>query len=133
MPQTPMMRMVEAADMIYRDVQSWEPEGMLEVLEAYRHWPDVLHRLSEAWTLMHRKALDEFPLKPVVVELIEAVQRHQHMTAAAAEEIAPTARAVHRDQIDALDNPRNAMWDVRANRDSAAAPVRPAQSGEAGA
>ena len=115
MPQTPMLQMQEAADLIYQVATRWEPEGMLEVLEAYKGWPDLLNRLGEAWAIMHRKAQEQYPLKPVVVELIEAVQRHQQMTAAAAEEIAPTARALHRDQIEALTDQRNAMWDVRAN------------------
>lgn len=119
MTQTPMMQMQEAGDQIYAIVQRWEPEGMLEVLEAYKGWPDLLHRLGEAWGIMHRKAQESYPLNPVVVELIEAVQRHQQMTAAAAEEIAPTARALHQREIEALADKRNAMWDVRANPQAA--------------
>lgn len=116
--QSPMLQMMELADQMVAIATRWEPEGMLEVLDAYRHWPDVLHRAAEAWKIMHRKAQEQYPLAQVVVELIEAVHRHQEMTAGAAEEIAPTARALHGREIDALDDARNAMWDVRANRGS---------------
>lgn len=121
MSQTPMLQMQEMADQMVAVATRWEPEGMLEVLDAYRHLPDVLHRVAEAWKIMHRKAQAEYPVKAVIVELIEAVQRTQELTANAAEEIAPTAHALHRDQIEALEDKRNAMWDYRANKDRAAA------------
>jgi hypothetical protein len=115
MNRSPMLIMQEAADQMVSTAQAWQPEGMLEVLDAHRHLPDVLRRVADAMAILHRHAEERYPLAPVVVELIEAVHRHQMMTAAAAEEIAPTSRALHRREIEALDNPRNAMWDVRAN------------------
>ena len=119
MTQTPMLQMQEAADQINAIAQRWEPIGMLEVLEAYKGWPDLLHRLGEAWAIMHRKAQESYPLNPVVLELVNAVERHQQVTAAAAEEIAPTARVLHQREIEALADKRNAMWDVRANQQAA--------------
>lgn len=122
--QRPMLVAMEAADQIVAQLTRWEPEGMLEVLHAYRYWPDVLRRLEEAWAILHRKATDGlhgYPLHPAVLELVEAVARHQRLTAAAAEEIAPTAHALHREQIEALEDPRQAMWDHRANRDRSVA------------
>lgn len=116
MTQRPMLQMQEMADQLVALATHWEPEGMLEVLDAYRHLPDVLHRIAQAWQIFYRKAAERYPLAPVVVELIEAVYRHQEMTAVAAEEVAPTARALHAREIEALADPRNAMWDVRANR-----------------
>lgn len=124
MTTTPMLTAAEAADQIVATLTRWEPVGMMEVLDAYRMWPDVLRRLGEAWEILHRKAADGpagYPLHPVVLELVEGVARHQRLTAAAAEEIAPTAHALHREQIEALDDPRKAMWDHRANRDRSAA------------
>jgi hypothetical protein len=124
MSQTPMLQVQEAADQIVAILTRWEPEGMLEVLYAYRHWPDALNRLVEAWAILHRKAtngLAGYPLHPAVTDLIESVSRHQRLTATAAEEIAPTAHALHREQIEALEDPRKAMWDHRANRDRSVA------------
>lgn len=112
---SPIRVMLEATEQINRACQAWEPAGMLEVLAVYDQWPTVLEELTKAWAAMHTKAQAEFPLKPVVVALVEGVHRAQRTTAAAAEQIAPTARAVHRDKLDALEDPRNAMWDLRAN------------------
>jgi hypothetical protein len=116
-----MLQIQEATDQIVAVVTRWEPEGMLEVIEAYRQWPDALARLVDAWVILHRKAAERYPLHPVIVELVEAVSRHQRLTAAAAEEIAPTAHALHRPEIEALADKRKEMWDHRANRERAAA------------
>lgn len=123
MTPRPVLELLEAADRMFAVCQSWHPEGMVEVLEAYRALPDVLHRVAEAWKILHRHAADEYPLHPVVLDLVEALHRHQVLTAQAAEEIAPTARSLHARELEALQDRRNAMWDVRANQD--AAPLRP--------
>lgn len=135
MSQSTMLQLHELADQMVAILTRWEPEGMMEVLEAYRHWPDTLHRLEQAWALLHQRAQEGYPLHPVVVELIEAVSRHQRLTAQHAEEIAPTAAALHRREIEALSDGRNAMWDHRANREHATPPAtaRPVPASDGGA
>lgn len=118
-----VLRLLEAADQMVAVCTQWHPEGMLEVLEAYRALPDVLHRVAKAWQILHQHASDSYPLHPVVLDLVEALHRHQMLTAQSAEEIAPTARSLHARELEALQDPRNAMWDVRANQD--AVPLRP--------
>jgi hypothetical protein len=122
MTRNPMLIMLESADEMVAIATRWDPAGMLPVLDAHKLLPDVLRRVADAVKILHRHAQERYPLNPVVVELIEAVHRHQMLTAAAAEEIAPTARALHRREIEALADPRNAMWDVGANQQAAPPP-----------
>lgn len=124
-----VLRLLEAADQMVAVCTQWHPEGMLEVLEAYRALPDVLHRVAKAWQILHQHAADGYPLHPVVLDLVEALHRHQMLTAQSAEEIAPTARSLHARELEALQDPRNAMWDVRANSDRPLRPVPPAGTG----
>lgn len=112
----PMMEMLEAADLMVRVAQRWEPEGMLEAIDTYRLWPEVLRRIADAWKIIGDKA-GEYPLDMTIRELIESIHPHQLLVVQAAEMIAPQAHRIHRDRIEQAQDPRNKMWDVQANQE----------------
>lgn len=92
-------------------------DGMLEVVEMYRDYPDVIRQIARAWKEMHVKAQEAYPMHAAAVDLVEAVYRTQLACATTAEQIAPTIRSLHRDEIERLQDKRQAMWDQRANKD----------------
>jgi len=111
--------MTRMLDLIETDMaaiaRNYDPAGMLDVIDEYARWPDVQRALSKVWEIMHAKAEEYYPLKPAAAGLVAAIGKHQIAVANAAEVIAPTIRSLHRQQIEALDDSRNAMWDHRAN------------------
>lgn len=112
----PIKAMMEAAEQINRAVRAWDPQGMMEVLAVYERWPEVMEELTRAWGVLHDKAQTQFPQRTVVTDLIAEVHRTQRVVTNATEQIAPTFRAVHRKELEHLEDPRNAMWDLRANQ-----------------
>lgn len=111
-------------DVIEQDLRrianNYDPAGIEEVLAEYEAWPEVLDALGKVWKIMVNKAEQDYPLTPAAVQLVEAIQGHQHAVARAAEEVPGLIRSLMREQFEKLADKRNAMFDHRANPNTAA-------------
>lgn len=103
-----------------RIANAYDPVGIEEVLAEYEKWPEVLDALGGVWKIMVTKAEDEYPLPGSASAVVEEIMRHQHNVARAAEAVPGLVRAIIRAQLDAMADKRNAMYDHRANPNSAA-------------
>lgn len=120
-------RMVELAEEIRSIAAAWKPvdpvtdrPSAVAAIEGYALLPQVVGPIADAFRVMHQTAQESYPFRPVVTNLVEAAAQAQGAVVAAAELIAPTARAAHRQDIEDLGDPRKAMWDYEANRGQAA-------------
>jgi hypothetical protein len=97
------------------------PQGVMDLINReYTILPEVLLALTGAWTAVHRRATDPVdgdPLPAPVMDLLEQIAKTQRIAADAAAEVAPLARRLEQHRIEALSDPRNRMWDHRANGD----------------
>jgi len=114
-----MQKLIDLAEQMQAIAKGYEPDGMLEVLGDYRQLPQVLDGFAAALGTFHEKAEAWYPLKPVIIELIDSTRRHQTSTARASDEIAPTINSLHRHEIEATSDPKNEMWAPSKNRDHA--------------
>lgn len=105
-----------------RIANAYDPVGMEDVIEEYRQWPTVLNALAGVWKVMQAKAEADYPLKAAAADLVGAISAHQRTVADAAEAIPGVIRSLHAEQLDNLTDQRNAMWDLRANPNTAARP-----------
>lgn len=111
-----MRRLLDLAEQMQQIAVGYGPDGMLEVIDDYDGLPGVLDAVAKAIGIFHGKAEESYPFKPVIIELIAATHRHQIATARAADEITPTARALHRQEIEDLEDAKKAMWDHARNK-----------------
>jgi hypothetical protein len=99
---------------------NYDPEGIEEVIDEYRVWPEVLGALGGVWQIMVDKAEDDYPLSPAAAEVVAAIRQHQDNIAVAAQEVAGLIETLMRDELDKLNDKRNAMLDHRVNPNRAA-------------
>lgn len=111
----PMKLYLQFTEEMMRSVLRYQPEGILEVLETYRMWSEGLAQEAKVWRKIHEIAAEAYPLKPAVVAIIEGIAKNQDKTAQAAAEIYRIAVKMHGEDLERLRDPRNAMWDLRAN------------------
>lgn len=115
----PMDQLQRLAEEMHRIIRLHHPAGMVAVIDTYERWPQVLQELGRAWDRMHQNAAEAYPLAPAVLALVQSVAKNQHNTVPVAVEIAPTARKLHRRELDDLQDRRKRMWDHSANPGSA--------------
>lgn len=125
MTASAMRALLDHAEEMQRIAATFErPDGVMELIEReYALLPEVLEALVGAWVAIHVRATDSVtgdPLPAPVMELLEQIARTQRAAAQAAAEVAPLARRLSQARIDALRDPRNRMWDHRANPGHAA-------------
>lgn len=97
------------------------PEGAVELITAeYTRLPELFRALAAVVTTYHVQQTETTPLHPRVMEAIAALARVQETCAQAAEAIPPLALRLHAEEIERQNDPRQAMWDLRANRGRAA-------------
>lgn len=116
-----MQKMLDLAEQMVEVATKFErPDGVMELLDReYKRLPDVQRTVAKAWKIMHERATDPIdgdPLPPVIMDLLQQLFDHQMRGAATAEQITPLAKRLEQARIDALADPRNRMWDQRANQ-----------------
>jgi hypothetical protein len=114
--------MIDLAEQMVAVATKFErPTGVMELLnQEYSRLGELNRIVARAWHVMHVRATDGKtgdPLSPTVMELLERLYRHQLVNAETADQIAPLAKRQEQVRIDALADPRNRMWDHRANQD----------------
>ena len=124
MSNTPsaMAQMLNLAEQMVEVAAKFErPSGVMELLDReYAALGQVQRTVAKAWKVMHVRATDPHtgdPLPPIVMELLDELQQHQLRGAATADQIVPLAKRLEQARIDALADPRNRMWDHRANQE----------------
>lgn len=95
----------------------YDPEGMAQWGRDMRALEQVLLNIGGVLQAIQRGA-DDLPVNPVVKETIGAVGELQQACSSAAADIHATFQAVHRAELDRLENPRpnEAKWDATANQ-----------------
>jgi hypothetical protein len=107
----------EAAAEMEAQAQSFEPDGMMQVLSAFEGMPEAMHSIARTFQILAERSDAEFPLEKEVGEALNDVFRQLQQAIGACEEVATTMRRVHEQDIRRHEDPRNGedKWDTGNN------------------
>lgn len=95
------------------------PAGVVELIDVeYVLLADLMREMIGVWTDFHMRATDPVegvPMPPPVMNALAAIATVQAKTATTVEAIPALARKVCADRLALLDDPKQAMFDLRAN------------------
>ncbi|MBA0054029.1 hypothetical protein E0L36_25210 [Streptomyces sp. AJS327] len=96
----------EAAAEMEEKAQSFDPDGMMQVLAAIDSFPTGLTSIGNIFKLMIERCDEEYPLDPKVGEALSEVFTLLQQAGEAAEEAGKTFREAHEADIERLEDPR---------------------------
>ncbi|WP_031067303.1 hypothetical protein [Streptomyces sp. NRRL WC-3742] len=106
-----------AADVLLQAATTFDPETMIEFGAFADELPVAYATLQEVLRVLAEKAAEQLPLEPVVVEEISQGYQAMGRVVQALEEVAPTFRQAHADDLERHESPRNGIeaerkWNV---------------------
>ncbi|GAA3019351.1 hypothetical protein GCM10010519_55930 [Streptomyces lactacystinicus] len=109
--------LTSAADVLLQAATTFDPETMVEFGAFADELPTAYGTLQEVLRVLAEKAAEQLPLNPVVVEEISQGYQAMGRVVTALEEVAPTFRQAHADDLERHENPRNGLeaerkWNV---------------------
>lgn len=127
---SPMRRMLELAEEMTAIATRWDPKedgvGMLQVIEEFKIWPEVIRETAKAAKVISDKVEDPqrgLPIHPLALAVVSSVHHNQSSAVGVAEEIPGLITSLHRKQIEVLQetphHANNDMWGYRVNREAA--------------
>ncbi len=107
----------EAAAEMESQAQSFDPDGMMQVLTAFEGMPEAMHSIARTFQILAERSDAEFPLEKQVGEALNDVFQQLQQAITACEEVATTMRRVHEQDIRRHEDPRNGedKWDTGNN------------------
>ncbi|MFF4380316.1 hypothetical protein [Kitasatospora sp. NPDC001547] len=109
--------LTSAADVLLQAASTFDPETMVEFGVFAQELPVAYGTLQEVLRVLAEKAAEQLPLDPAVVEEISHGYQAMGRTVQALEEVAPTFRQAHAEDLERHENPRNGLeaerkWNV---------------------
>ncbi|MER6302228.1 hypothetical protein ABT247_22075 [Kitasatospora sp. NPDC001539] len=109
--------LTSAADVLLQAATTFDPETMVEFGAFADELPVAYGTLQEVLRVLAEKAAEQLPLDPVVVEGISQGYQAMGRVVTALEEVAPTFRQAHAEDLERHENPRNGLeaerkWNV---------------------
>ncbi|WP_051710777.1 hypothetical protein [Streptomyces sp. NRRL S-350] len=109
--------LTSAADVLLQAATTFDPETMVEFGAFADELPTAYGTLQEVLRVLAEKASEQLPLDPVVVEEISQGYQAMGRVVQALEEVAPTFRQAHAEDLERHENPRNGLeaerkWNV---------------------
>ncbi|MET7902051.1 hypothetical protein ABZS86_11380 [Streptomyces sp. NPDC005355] len=97
----------------------YDPEGMMEVGRDFSGFADAFGNIAQAMAVMAKRANDEFPLNPAILDQLKEMHARLRQVAEKARDLQPAFRKFHADDIKRIADPRRneALWDLANNRD----------------
>ncbi|MGW0980299.1 hypothetical protein ACWD33_05605 [Streptomyces xiamenensis] len=108
----------EAASEMEAAAQSYDPDGMMQVLGTVEAMPEALTSIANVFQILAERSDSEFPLEPEVGEALSEVYTHLMLAVNAAADVPTTFRNVHEQDIRRHEDPRNNAedkWDTTNN------------------
>lgn len=112
-------RFNEAAAEMLGAALVYNPEGMMQVGNDFAHIPEAFRNIAGAMQTMAKRANDQDPIHPAIVDIMQNVYAKLLDAAKLSEELAPAFRNLHAVDIARIESPRRGeeRWDLSANRD----------------
>ncbi|MFJ5883256.1 hypothetical protein [Kitasatospora cineracea] len=109
--------LTSAADVLLQAATTFDPETMIEFGAFADELPVAYTTLQEVLRVLAEKAAEQLPLEPAVVEEISQGYQAMGRVVQALEEVAPTFRQAHADDLERHESPRNGIeaerkWNV---------------------
>ncbi|MFF2626010.1 hypothetical protein ACFVUN_09600 [Kitasatospora griseola] len=109
--------LTSAADVLLQAATTFDPETMIEFGAFADELPVAYTTLQEVLRVLAEKAAEQLPLEPSVVEEISQGYQAMGRVVQALEEVAPTFRQAHADDLERHESPRNGIeaerkWNV---------------------
>ncbi|MFJ8440102.1 hypothetical protein [Kitasatospora griseola] len=109
--------LTSAADVLLQAATTFDPETMIEFGAFADELPVAYTTLQEVLRVLAEKAAEQLPLEPVVVEEISQGYQAMGRVVQALEEVGPTFRQAHSDDLERHESPRNGIeaerkWNV---------------------
>ncbi|MFJ9440482.1 hypothetical protein ACIRRH_01275 [Kitasatospora sp. NPDC101235] len=109
--------LTSAADVILQAATTFDPETMGDFKALIEELPAAFTTLQDVLRVLAEKAAEQLPVDPSVVEEIGSGYRAMGRVVNALEEVGPTFRQAHADDLERQENPRNGLeaerkWNV---------------------
>ncbi|MEU8512521.1 hypothetical protein AB0C76_13125 [Kitasatospora sp. NPDC048722] len=109
--------LTSAADVLLQAATTFDPETMIEFGAFADDLPVAYATIQEVLRVLAEKAAEQLPLDPSVVEEISQGYQAMGRVVTALEEVAPTFRQAHAEDLERHENPRNGLeaerkWNV---------------------
>ncbi|MFJ7910031.1 hypothetical protein [Kitasatospora sp. NPDC096204] len=109
--------LASAADVILQAATTFDPETMADFKALIEELPTAFTTLQDVLRVLAEKAAEQLPVDPSVVEEIGSGYRAMGRVVNALEEVSPTFRKAHAEDLERQENPRNGLeaerkWNV---------------------
>ncbi|MEV7023986.1 hypothetical protein, partial [Kitasatospora sp. NPDC093558] len=109
--------LTSAADVLLQAATTFDPETMIEFGAFADDLPVAYATIQEVLRVLAEKAAEQLPLDPSVVEEISQGYQAMGRVVTALEEVGPTFRQAHAEDLERHENPRNGLeaerkWNV---------------------
>ncbi|MEV5211299.1 hypothetical protein AB0K35_27885 [Micromonospora sp. NPDC053740] len=107
----------EMAARMWANVESWQPRGMLVVVEEYHDLPQTLEYMRATIGVLMDRSMKRFPVDPEIAQQIGKIVEVLDTAAAMSRKIPEAVETIHEKQLRRLRNPGvgEEMWDMSAN------------------
>ncbi|MFF0409906.1 hypothetical protein ACFYUY_05650 [Kitasatospora sp. NPDC004745] len=114
---TPAFSLFVAAEEMLRAARTFDPETMDGFKALVEELPAAYVLLQEVLRVLAEKSAEQLPVDPAVVEEISQGYQAMNRVVHALEEVGPTFRQAHADDLERKENPRNGLeaerkWNV---------------------
>ncbi|MFD9692530.1 hypothetical protein ACFWXO_42995 [Kitasatospora sp. NPDC059088] len=114
---TPTFSLTSAADVLLQAATTFDPENMVQFGAFADELPIAYGTIQEVLRVLTEKGIEQLPLDKVVVEEIAQGYRAMGNVVNALQEVGPTFRKAHAEDLERHENPRNGLeaerkWNV---------------------
>lgn len=114
-------RFLEAAAEMLGAAMVYNPDGMMQVGNDFARMPEAFRNIAGAMQTMTKRANDEDPIHPAIIDMMHNMYQKLHEVASMAEDLGPAFKSLHAVDISRIESPRRGeeKWDISRNRDHA--------------
>lgn len=107
----------EMAARMWANVESWQPRGMLAVVDEYHDLPQALEYMRATIGVLMDRSMKRFPVDPEIAQQIGKIVEVMATASAMSRKIPEAVEEIHKKQLRDLRNPGvgQEMWDQSAN------------------